>query len=278
MSELMQKEAALRAAMSEYRRVVVGFSGGIDSTVVLDEAIRALGSENVLAVVADSVLFTEEECQKAVRLAGDLGVRVRIIQLDYLADGEVRQNTPESWYRMKRIFYRALGETATEFGADAMLDGMIMDDNADFRPGLRARDEAQAVSVLQVAGLFKTDVRALAHERGLQNWNKVASCSVSSRFPYYTELTEEAINRVKSAESFLRGLGFGTVRVRVHGDVARIEVPADRFSELLDRREQIDARLRELGYGFVALDLAGFESGRMNARLSADERRQVLLG
>ncbi|KRL05897.1 ATP-dependent sacrificial sulfur transferase LarE [Liquorilactobacillus oeni] len=278
MKTLAEKENKLQNALADYDRIVVGFSGGIDSTVVLKEALNALGKQNVLAVVANSELFADEEYKKAIKLANELGAQVQGIQLDYLAEEHVKNNTPESWYYMKKIFYQELNKVAVQFKASAALDGMIMDDNADFRPGLRARDEEGAVSVLQLAEMYKSEVRELAQKLGLKNWNKVASCSVSSRFPYYTELTSEKVQRVLAAEASLRGRGFATVRVRVHDQIARIEVPAADLATLISQKDAIAQELQKLGYEYVTVDLQNFESGRMNKTLSATEKKKVLVG
>ncbi|KRM95302.1 PP family ATPase [Liquorilactobacillus aquaticus DSM 21051] len=278
MTTFIEKEEKLQAILTDYHKVIVGFSGGIDSTVVLKEAVDILGKENVLAVVANSELFSDEEYNKAVTLAQELDVNVQGIELDYLANENISNNTPESWYYMKKIFYKALNKIAADFNADAVLDGMIMDDNNDFRPGLRARDEEKAVSVLQTADIYKIDVREIAKKLELNNWNKVASCSVSSRFPYYTKLTSEKIEKVMAAEAYLRALGFPTVRVRVHGTVARVEVPATAFNDFMLSRKEINNKLLKLGYEFVTLDLSGFESGRMNEVLSENTKKKVLVG
>ncbi|KRL03598.1 ATP-dependent sacrificial sulfur transferase LarE [Liquorilactobacillus capillatus] len=278
MKTLIEKEEKLQSILAGYNKVIVGFSGGIDSTVVLKEAVDVLGKDNVLAVVANSELFSDEEYNKAVSLAQELKVNVKGVELDYLANESISNNTPDSWYFMKKIFYAALNKLAADFQADAVLDGMIMDDNSDFRPGLRARDEAKAVSVLQVADIYKTDVRMIAKKLGLNNWNKVASCSVSSRFPYYTKLTSEKLAKVMQAEAYLRGMGFSTVRVRVHGTVARVEVPEESFADFMAAKKEINAQLMHLGYEFVTLDLSGFESGRMNNVLSENIKKKVLVG
>ena len=278
MMTLADKETTLQNTLKTYNRVVVGFSGGIDSTVVLKEALDVLGRDNVLAVVANSELFLDAEYEMAGQLAKDMGAQVTGIQLDYLASDQIKHNTPESWYAMKQIFYQAMTQVATQFNADAVLDGMIMDDNADFRPGLRARDEAGAVSVLQTADLYKREVRELAQSLGLTNWNKVASCSVSSRFPYNTDLTSEKLQRVMAAETYLRSLGFATIRVRVHDQIARIEVPVNQLSQLVAQNEKVSENLRQLGYDYITVDLQGFSSGRMNQTLSAAQKEKVLVG
>ncbi|MCI1921870.1 MAG: ATP-dependent sacrificial sulfur transferase LarE [Liquorilactobacillus nagelii] len=277
MNELNVKETKINELLAKYDRVLVAFSGGIDSTLVLDAALKVLGCEKVTAVVANSALFTDEEFNKAVKLAQDLGANVKTVELDYLANTEIKNNTPASWYWMKKIFYQKLNELKAELNATVVLDGMIMDDNDDFRPGLRARDEEKAVSILQQADIYKPEVRELAAQRGLTNWNKVASCSVSSRFSYYTELTLPAIKRVMKSEAYLRGLGFLTVRVRVQDSAARIEVPTEQVLSLINQMSTINQQLKAYGFRYVTLDLQGFESGRMNEELP-EAQRTALVG
>lgn len=269
---LVEKKAVAIDSIKQYQRVLVAFSGGIDSTLVLKLAIEALGTTNVVAVVANSELFTNSEFEKAVSLGKQLDVEVVTTQIDYLTNDEIRHNTPASWYWMKKMFYQRMNDLAGEYHADAILDGMIMDDNSDFRPGLKARDEEGAISTLQVADMYKQDVRDLASQMSLSNWNKVASCSVSSRFPYNTVLTSEAIERVKQAEAYLRQQGFATVRVRVQEMTARIEVPSEQLAALLAEAANIDRYFRELGYQYVTLDLMGFKSGRMNDTLTKETK------
>lgn len=268
MTELDQKQRKLESIIKQYSRVVVAFSGGIDSTLVLAEALKVLGRDNVLAVVANSELFTNEEYDKAIALAKDLKATVRGVNIDYLSNVHIVANEPETWYFSKKLFYNRMTEIATEGHYDAVLDGMIMDDLSDFRPGLIARNEAGAVSVLEKAGFYKKDVRELAKKLGLNNWNKVASCSISSRFPYYTKLTTERISRVMKSEKFLRDLGFPIVRVRFHNEIARIEVPADRLNDLISQHDRVQDALTSYGFKYVTVDMAGFKSGRMNDDLS----------
>lgn len=278
MNTLVEKEKKLQNSLASYNRVIVGFSGGIDSTLVLDEALDVLGKENVLAVVANSELFSDDEYEKAIHLAKKLGAQVKGVHLDYLADEHISNNTPDSWYYMKKIFYTQMLAIAKQFNADIVLDGMIMDDNSDFRPGLRARDEAGALSILQQADMYKTDVRKLAQDLGLTNWNKLASCSVSSRFPYNTKLTSAKLRQVISAEKSLKELGFMSVRVRVHQNVARIEVPTADISKLIAERTKVTETLTMIGYEYITVDLQGFTSGRMNQSLSNAEKESILVG
>jgi len=271
MSTLAEKKATLTSLLKGLEKVTVAFSGGIDSTLVLKMALNVLGKENVVAVVANSELFTDEEFDKAVSLAEELGANVQTTTLDYLSDEHIKQNTPDSWYFAKKMFYDRLNDLATANGSNAVLDGMIKNDENDYRPGLKARTEAGARSLLQEADFFKVDVRALAQELGLTNWNKVASCSVSSRFPYNTTLTHENIAQVMAAEKYLRSLGFPTVRVRFHEDIARIELPEARIGDFLVFNDRVNRQLQSLGFRYVTLDLGGFRSGRMNDTLTKQQ-------
>ncbi|MGV0167018.1 ATP-dependent sacrificial sulfur transferase LarE [Furfurilactobacillus sp. WILCCON 0119] len=275
MMTLTEKNRVLTTTLADMGTVLVAFSGGIDSTVVLKAALDTLGQDNVLAVVANSELFTDDEYNKAIQLAKQLGANVEGVTLNYLSDEHIENNTPETWYYSKKMFYQRMNEIAAAHDIHHVLDGMIMDDNDDFRPGLVARNEAGAESVLQLADFYKTDVRVAAQEMGLTNWNKVASCSVSSRFEYNTKLTLAKINRVMAAEKALRQLGFPTVRVRDHGEIARVEVPSDQLADFTALAATINDQLQAFGYEFVTLDLAGFKSGRMNEQL--DEATKVAL-
>lgn len=269
--DLDEKETVLKDTLAGYNRVVVAFSGGIDSTLVLKEALDVLGKENVLAVVANSELFTDDEYNKAIKLGSDMGANVLGTQLQYLENKEIRNNTSKSWYYQKQIFFSRLNEICKEKGFDIVLDGTIMDDNDDYRPGLLAKEQAGVLSPLQTADLYKVDVRSLAKKIGLRNWNKVASCSVSSRFPYNTKIELKGIAQVMNSEKFLRTLGCSNVRVRYHGDVARVEVPENEIQFVIENKDEINEKLESFGFNFVAVDLAGFRSGRMNSTLSKEE-------
>ena len=270
MNKTVEKNQHLGKILSGMNRVLVAFSGGVDSALVLKRAQQELGSANVLAVVVASELFREEEFEGAVKLAEKMGVNVHQTEIKELEDEGIVANTPDSWYYSKKLLYCHLNQLAKELGYDYVLDGMIMDDVADFRPGMRARTEAGARSVLQEADLYKQEVRQLSKELELPVWNKPASCSLASRIPYGTKLDKRKIEQVDQAEKFIAKLGFEMVRVRYHDNVARIEVTPEEITELLKHREKIQLKLTSLGFNYVSLDLRGYRTGSMNEVLPAD--------
>lgn len=256
-------------------RVMVAFSGGVDSSFLLKRAQQELG-DNVLAVVVASELFRKEEFKKAVELAKTMCVSVYETEIKELDNEGITANTPDSWYYSKKLLYSHLNSLADKMGYSYILDGMIMDDNNDFRPGLRARTEENVRSVLQEAGLYKKEIRQLSKEMDLQVWNKPASCSLASRVPYGTPLTREKISQVDEAERFLAKLGFDPARVRHHGDVARIEVTPEKIVSLVEHREKIQLKLKSLGFTYVSMDLKGYRTGSMNEVLPQENEVKEL--
>lgn len=199
-----------------------------------------------------------------------MGAVVHETEIKELEEEEIAANTPDSWYYSKKLLYSHLNQLAKKLNYDYVLDGMIMDDLSDFRPGLRARTEAGARSVLQEAGFYKQEVRELSKELDLPVWNKPASCSLASRIPYGIRLDKRKIEQVNQAEKFITELGFNMVRVRYHDNVARIEVRPEDIIGLLKHRDRIQLKLTSLGFSYVSVDIFGYRTGSMNEVLPAD--------
>jgi uncharacterized protein len=255
---------ALRVFLAGLERVVVAYSGGVDSSVLLRVAHEVLGLR-ALGVIGVSDSYATRELELARAQAASFGARLEEVITGELADPGFRSNPADRCYRCKDELYRRLEDVARREGA-TVLDGAIADDAADWRPGRRAAGERGVRSPLAELGFRKQDVRAAAAHYGLASAAKPASPCLASRIPYGTEITRENLRMVEKAEEWLRSLGFGELRVRHHGDTARIEVPLDQVARLAEPglREQVVAGLRALGYRYVTVDLEGFRSGSLN--------------
>lgn len=258
----------LRARLAALGRVVVAYSGGVDSSVVLRVAHEQLGA-GALGVIGRSDSYALRELELALAQAAEFGAAIEVVTTGELADPVFASNTPDRCYHCKSELYRRLDEVAARFGAASILDGTIADDAHDHRPGRRAAAERSVLSPLAELGFTKADVRAVAGHFGLASEAKPASPCLASRIPYGTVITTGALAAVERAEEALRALGFAELRVRHHGDVARIEVPAAELPRLLEPelRSRVVAAVRAAGYLFVSLDLEGLRSGSLNRML-----------
>jgi pyridinium-3,5-biscarboxylic acid mononucleotide sulfurtransferase len=264
---LTAKERRLEEILADCGSVVLGYSGGVDSTLLLRKALDVLGHERVLAVTAASATYDADEVDEAVALAEGLGAaHERLVSGELEVEGFIR-NPPERCYYCKTDLYGDLREMAARRGLQTVIDGSHAEDLLDHRPGLRALDEQGIVSPLKEAGFTKADVRALSRRLGLPTADKPANACLASRFPYGEPIDAESLSRVGRAERILREAGFPVVRVRHHGPVARIEVPPADRARLLEGADRIAPALKELGYVWVACDLEGYRSGSMNEAL-----------
>ena len=259
------KTRKLRSLLREMKRVAVCFSGGVDSGYLLAEAVRALGVD-ALAITAVSPSLAPEEGAEAERLARRLGARHLLVETYELDDPRYAANPVNRCYFCKTEMYGKAIEKAALLGVPYVLDGFNIDDRGDVRPGRKAARELGVRSPLDELGFTKAEIRAAARQIGLPVWDKPALACLSSRFPYGTEITPQRLSQVARCEGILRELGFRIVRVRYHGETARIEVGRNELGRLLaaDLREEIDRRFRKTGFSRVDVDLRGYRRGSLN--------------
>ena len=245
--------------------VAVSFSGGVDSTFLLKVAHDVLG-DRVMAITARSSAYPEREFREAADFAHQLGVRHMVIVSEELEIEGFTDNPLNRCYLCKRELFSKICEIAKDQGVKNVADGSNIDDLSDFRPGIKALDELGIVSPLREAGLTKEDIRVLSREMQLPAWDKPAFACLSSRFPYGQKITKEKLTMVDKAEQYLLDLGFMQVRVRHHGDIARIEVAASERVKFFDDglMDRIHSSFRQIGFNYVTLDMKGYRTGSMN--------------
>jgi uncharacterized protein len=271
--DIQEKQVNLTEILRTMGSVAVAYSGGVDSTYLLKVAYDCLG-EGAIALTAVSSSLPAHELAEAQQITRQIGVRHVLIDSHETEDPRYLANTSARCYFCKSEVYTELVEYARRNGFAFLVDGSNLDDMDDHRPGRQAAREQGVRSPLLEAGLSKAEVRQLARQAGLSNWDKPAAACLSSRIPYGTLVTLEILSQVEQAERILRELGIRQVRVRHHDTIARIEVEPEDFNLVVDKHEQIVASFRALGYIYVALDLAGFTSGSLNAVLSGRSNRE----
>ncbi len=269
--EAAHKLERLETLLAPLRKVVLAFSGGVDSTFLLAVLGKDPGRK-VIAVTAFSPTHPQQEQEAARGLARLFSADHREITGDEINLDGFRTNPPDRCYHCKNHLFSKIEEIRMQEGCEVVLDGSNVDDLSDFRPGLRALKELGVRSPLQEAGLGKSEIRALSQEMDLPTWNKPSLACLASRIPYGTEITEEALTRIDRCEAFLLERVQGSVRVRYHGNLARIEVASAAFPELLTHREAIIGFFKQQGFAYVTLDLEGYRTGSMNEVLLQSER------
>jgi uncharacterized protein len=270
------KESQLQADLRQLGRVLVAYSGGVDSAYLAWAAHRALGT-GMLAVIADSPSLARTQLSDAVAFANEQGIPLEVISTSELDRPEYIRNDGQRCFQCKDELFAVMENLRTARGFDAIAYGVNLDDQGDFRPGQQAARQHHVAAPLLQAQLTKQEIRELARLAGLRIWDKPASACLSSRIEYGRPVTREALEVVERGEDAVRALGFRQFRVRHHGEIVRIEIAREELARALDpaMAAQFTAIFKALGFKFITLDLEGFRSGSMNSLLPADQLRRT---
>jgi len=261
---LLEKEKKLEETIKLYKSAVVAYSGGVDSTLLLFLTFKYLGKENVLALIADSETYPEREKKEAVQFCKNYDINYEILYTEELKDDRFAKNPVDRCYYCKTHLFSSAKKIKEKKGFDVIFEGSNADDIKDYRPGRKAVEEHGIISPLLIAGLEKKDIRELSRRYGLQTYNKPSKACLASRIPYGVRIDVNILKKIDVSEAFLENLGFSGVRVRVHGEIARIEVNEKDMESILEKRKVIIEGLQRLGFLYVALDLEGYKTGSMN--------------
>jgi len=273
-TQLSDKLENLERHLRGFDSILVAYSGGVDSSLLLKVAVSVLG-DRALAVIANSPTYPPSEFREALDLARKIGTEPIVVETKELSDSRFSTNPPERCYYCKLELFQNLRKIAISRDIRRIADGSNCDDLLDYRPGARAAEEMGVVSPLREVGLTKRDVREIARELGLPNWSKSAQACLASRVPYGTTITRAMLERISRAEECLTKRGFTQVRLRAHGDIARIEVLREELDKLLlpEVRESVVVDLKRLGFTFISVDLEGYRTGSMNELISRRSAR-----
>jgi pyridinium-3,5-biscarboxylic acid mononucleotide sulfurtransferase len=266
-NKIKEKLANLKDNIKKYSKVMVAFSGGVDSTFLLAVCAETLGKSNVTAATASSETYTKSELNFAKEIAAKIGVQHTIIETDELSDPVFLSNPKDRCYYCKKSFYSKLLEVSQSMNISIIVDGTNADDTLDYRPGRTAVQELGIISPLMEEGFSKEDIRILSKEMKLPTWNKAANPCLASRIPYGNVITKEKLEAIAKAEKFIRAMGFETIRVRHHDTIARIEILAHDLPRFMqdDIREQVNKYLKSLGFVWIAVDIEGYRTGSLNS-------------
>ena len=275
MTEYELKRQKLLACMEQYAKedVVVAFSGGVDSSLLLKLACEAAKNTTVYAVTIQSELQPQNDLEIAKTVAMEMGAKHVVLTIHELREAGIQTNPKDRCYLCKKYLFGQIRQFAAQKGITQILEGTNEEDLHKYRPGIRAIQELGIFSPLAAVGMTKEEVRTLANEYGISVANRPSAPCLATRFPYGTMLSLEALTKVEQAEQYLRALGFRNIRVRVYGEIVRIEVGNDQLMEAVAKRENINSYFKTLGYHYITLDLEGFRSGSMDEQIPVIENK-----
>ena len=267
MHMLKDKYQTLRAMINTYGKVAVAFSGGVDSTFLVKVCHDVL-KENCLACICVADAFPAREKNRAVAFCEKHGIAYTMIPVDVMHLDAFINNPPDRCYHCKKEIFKAILQTAAQRGFDVVCEGSNRDDDSDYRPGHKALSELGICSPLREADLYKEEIRILSKQMGLETWDKPSFACLASRFSYGQTITKEKLQWVEKAEQFLENKGFRQYRVRIHEDLALLEVLPEQMEMLFEMRREIVRELKQIGFHYVTIDLQGFRTGSMNEGLN----------
>ncbi|SHG96153.1 ATP-dependent sacrificial sulfur transferase LarE [Tepidibacter thalassicus] len=267
-SQTQLKLKQLKTILKDMESIAVAFSGGVDSTFLLNVAKEVLG-DKVIAITVNAFIHAKRELEESKKYADQIRVKHIILQIDNINIKEFVDNTPDRCYYCKREIFTKIKEIAKKYDVKYIVDGSNVDDLKDFRPGMRALKELKIISPLKEVGLTKNEIRQLSKELNIPTWDKPSFACLASRIPYNNKITKEKLNMIELSEEFLLSLGFKQVRVRHHGEIARIEILKDDMNKFFDLKliEKVNCKFKKIGFDYVTLDLSGYRTGSMNETL-----------
>lgn len=267
-SSLQNKYLELKKYLSSLNSVAVAYSSGVDSTFLLKTAVDTLHRDNVLALTAKSHSFPKRELNESIEFCKSENIRQIVFESEELSIDGFSNNPPDRCYICKKELFSKIKGIARENNINAVVEGSNADDINDYRPGMRAVAELEILSPLKKVGLTKNEIRALSKQLGLKTWNKQSFACLSSRFVYGEKITVQKLDMIDKSEQLLLDLGFKQVRVRIHNDVARIEVLPNEIERVMQFKDTIYSKFKEYGFRYVTLDLGGYRTGSMNDSLN----------
>jgi len=271
-SKIKEKKRKLEEILKKSGKILIAYSGGVDSTFLLKMAVDCVGVENTGVFIEKSEVDSDSEIRFARDFANSLGVKTFFVKSSKLDDCNFSKNPVDRCFFCKKELFSKMAEFAKKHGYNAIADGSNYDDKVDYRPGSKAKSLYNVISPLQMAGLTKEEIRLLSRRIGLPTWNKPQMACFASRIPYGEEITEEKLKRIMKAEEYLYTFGLKIVRVRDYGNLCRIEVAETDFKKILKNKEEIVEKLKKTGYLFITLDLEGYRTGSLNKEILMDSR------